>query len=218
MQRPEFEWSNGDGPPHQRTFETTVTVGNLLCTGKGRSKKESRRKATEAMLNFFNKTLIYHWSHHKRGWHSFLLESLFHFYLRAPYREDGLSYFHEGQRNQEPVITALSSHNSNRKSIFCGSIPAVSIWEAIGISYNTKAMLRKKWEVTCWMLNVFLILSTHNKEQKICTGWRITLISHFCYLKKGMWLFVTMNFNNNSHLSHNLVTTDMDCIVINTFM
>lgn len=41
------------------------------------------------------------------------------FYLRAPYREDGLSYFHEGQRNQEPVITALSSHNSNRKSIFC---------------------------------------------------------------------------------------------------
>lgn len=119
MRRPEFEWSNGDGPPHQRTFETTVTVGNLLCTGKGRSKKESRHKATEAMLNFFNKTLIYHWSHHKRGWFSFLLESLFRFYLRAPYREDGLSYFHEGQRNQEPVITALSSHNSNRKSIFC---------------------------------------------------------------------------------------------------
>lgn len=119
MQRPEFEWSNGDGPPHQRTFETTVTVGNLLCTGKGRSKKESRRKAAEAMLNFCNKTLIYHWSHYKRGWHSFLLESLFCFYLRAPYREDGLSHFHEGQRNQEPVITALSSHNSNRKSIFC---------------------------------------------------------------------------------------------------
>ncbi|CAH3134892.1 unnamed protein product [Pocillopora meandrina] len=67
------------------------------------------------MLNFFNETLIYHWSHHKRGWHSFLLESLFRFYLRAPYREDGLSYFHEGQRNQEPVITALSSHNSSHQ-------------------------------------------------------------------------------------------------------
>ncbi|PFX24178.1 Interferon-inducible double-stranded RNA-dependent protein kinase activator A [Stylophora pistillata] len=56
MQKPEFEVSNGDGPPHQRTFETTVTVGNLLCTGKGRSKKESKRKAAEAMLNTINKT------------------------------------------------------------------------------------------------------------------------------------------------------------------
>ena len=56
LQKPEFEISNGEGPPHQRTFETQITVGNLLCTGKGRSKKESKRKAAEAMLNTISKT------------------------------------------------------------------------------------------------------------------------------------------------------------------
>lgn len=33
-----------------------MTVGNLLCTGKGRSKKEAKRKAAEAMLNTISKT------------------------------------------------------------------------------------------------------------------------------------------------------------------
>lgn len=56
LQRPEFDMSSGDGPPHQRTFETTVTVGSLLATGRGRSKKEAKRKAAEAMLNTINKT------------------------------------------------------------------------------------------------------------------------------------------------------------------
>jgi len=56
LQRPEFEVTSSEGPPHQRTFETKVTVGNLLCTGKGRSKKESKRKAAEAMLNTISKT------------------------------------------------------------------------------------------------------------------------------------------------------------------
>lgn len=56
LQKPEFEVSNGEGPPHQRTFETRVTIGNLLCTGKGRSKKEAKRKAAEAMLNTISKT------------------------------------------------------------------------------------------------------------------------------------------------------------------
>ncbi|XP_068699552.1 RISC-loading complex subunit tarbp2-like [Montipora foliosa] len=56
LQKPEFEVSNGDGPPHQRTFEAKVTIGNLLCSGKGRSKKESKRKAAEAMLSTISKT------------------------------------------------------------------------------------------------------------------------------------------------------------------
>lgn len=56
LQKPEFDVTNGEGPPHQRTFETTVTVGSLLCTGKGRSKKEAKRKAAEAMLNTISKT------------------------------------------------------------------------------------------------------------------------------------------------------------------
>lgn len=53
---PEYEAITSDGPSHRRQFETKVTLGDRQFVGKGGSKKESKRKAAEAMLTSLEET------------------------------------------------------------------------------------------------------------------------------------------------------------------
>lgn len=53
---PEYETSVCDGPVHQRQFETKVILGDRHFLGKAGNKKESKRKAAEAMLASLEET------------------------------------------------------------------------------------------------------------------------------------------------------------------
>ena len=53
---PEYETCACDGPVHQRQFETKVILGDRQFTGKAGNKKESKRKAAEAMLTSLEET------------------------------------------------------------------------------------------------------------------------------------------------------------------
>ena len=49
--RPQYEIITSEGPTHMREYQTRVTIGDKVALGKGRSKKESKRTAAEAMMN-----------------------------------------------------------------------------------------------------------------------------------------------------------------------
>lgn len=53
---PEYETIAAEGPAHCRQFETKVTLGDRQFVGKGVNKKESKRKAAEAMLTSVEET------------------------------------------------------------------------------------------------------------------------------------------------------------------
>ena len=56
LEAPVYELVDTTGATHMREFETRVMVGNKVASGKGRTKKESKRTAAEAMLSLFSTT------------------------------------------------------------------------------------------------------------------------------------------------------------------